>query len=79
MERDNVEKDGKADGDAACRQGDREDTSDINKDGETEKTCGQRRMRDKDRGESKIGEDKDRVPSTWKALSKGIVEQMDEP
>lgn len=55
MERDNVEKDGKAEGDAACRQGDREDTSDINKDGETEKTCGQRRMRDKDRGESKIG------------------------
>ena len=31
-------------------------------------------MRDKDRGESKIREDEDRVPSTGKALSKGIVE-----
>jgi len=31
-------------------------------------------MRDKDRGESKIWEDEDRVPSTRKALSKGIVE-----
>lgn len=71
MGRDNVEKDGKAEGDAACRQRDRK-TPD--KDGETKKSCGQRRMRDKDRGESKIREDEDRVPSTGKALSKGIVE-----
>ena len=73
MGRDNVEKDGKVEGDAACRQRDREDTSDLV--GETKKSCGQRHMRDKDRGESKIREDEDRVPSTWKALSKGIVEQ----